>query len=125
MSCQQQATTNRVPVPWKVADLKPYPRQAALFRDLNGVELGELAQDIKANGLRSPPEVLPDGTIVNGHQRVRAFRLLGLAEIPVVVRDDWARQGPADVEKHFIEDNLNRRHLDKLELARCCQRLVE
>ncbi len=109
----------------KVADLKPHPRQAANFPDLPDAQLRDLADDMERNGQKVPLEVLPDGTIVGGHQRWRAAKLLGWEEVNVWVNDELAAQGEAAVEQRLIEDNLNRRQLDRLEMARSYRRLQE
>lgn len=110
---------------WKLTKLKPHPRQATMFDDLPEVELLALAEDIKANGLRHPVEILPDGTIVAGHQRCRAAKHLKWTEIDVVVRHDLAEQGDDAVEAHFIRDNFTRRQLTPLGQARCVKRLMD
>jgi ParB/RepB/Spo0J family partition protein len=112
-------------VKWKINKLIKHPQQDTVFGDISDAELTALAADIKANGLQHPIEILPDGTIVAGHQRVRAAVLLGRKEIDAVVRTDLAKAGEAAVETHFINDNLRRRHLSPLGLARCVKRLVE
>jgi ParB/RepB/Spo0J family partition protein len=75
------------------------------------------------HGLRQPVEILSDGTIITGHQRVRAGKVLGWKEIEVVVRTDLEEAGPSAVEAHFLSDNLIRRQLSPLGRARCIQRL--
>ena len=55
---------NKEVIKWKVADLKPHPRQAQFFDQLPFHLIRDLAQDIKARGLKEPLEILPDGTIV-------------------------------------------------------------
>ena len=57
---------------WKISKLKEHPKQTALFGNVSDAELAALVADIKANGLHDPVEILPDGVIVAGHQRVRA-----------------------------------------------------
>jgi ParB family chromosome partitioning protein len=110
---------------WKLADLKPHPRQAGLFHEAQH-DPGDkgLADDMRLNGLQCPVEILPDGTILCGHRRTRVAQALGWDEIGVWVRDDLAAN-PAAAELRLIEDNLNRRHLGPLELARCYQRLSD
>jgi ParB-like chromosome segregation protein Spo0J len=109
----------------KLADLKPHPRQAGLFHDAHhDPEDKDLAEDMRLNGLQCPVEALPDGTVVCGHRRTRAARSLGWDEIDVWVRDDLVDR-PEAAELRLIEDNLNRRHLGPLELARCYRRLKE
>jgi ParB family chromosome partitioning protein len=112
-------------VNWDIDKLKPYPKQADWFEDLSGANLRALADDINKNGLLIPPEILPDGTLITGHQRVRACRLLGGKQIPVRVRHDLAQAGEVAVELRFLTDNLNRRHTDPLGQARCYQRQLE
>jgi len=101
-----------------VDSLQAYPRQAEMFGDLSEPELLALAADIEKNGLQCEIEILSDGTIVAGHQRLRAVKLLGLKTVQCWVREDLVEQGEAAIEMRFIEDNLNRRHLTKLSIAR-------
>src|SRR5262245_20047175 len=110
---------------WKLSRLKGHPRQVMLFGDVSDEELRALAEDMREHGQRDPAEILPDGTGLTGHQRIRAARLLGWEEIDVVVRRDLAEAGAAAQEKHFINDNLLRRHLSPLGRARSIRRLLE
>lgn len=106
----------------RLADLSPHPKQAGLFEELPEEQIKALAENIKANGLHHEIEILPDGTIVCGHQRARALKLLGWEEVNCWVRydlDDLA------VEARLIDDNLQRRQLSPLEAARCYKRLKE
>jgi ParB family chromosome partitioning protein len=110
---------------WPVAGLKPYSRQAGFFPPPPEHEVKELAADLEANGLLQPVEVLPDKTIVCGHKRVQAAKMLGWTHVTVWVREDLAARGPAAVETRFIQDNVTRRQLSPLELGRCYLRLRE
>lgn len=109
----------------KLDCLKPHPQQKELFPPLSDIELQCLADDLKKNGLRYPAEILPDGTIVCGHQRVAAAKLLGWAEIDCIVRHDLAAAGNDAIERHLIDDNLNRRQLAELDIARIYRHLKE
>jgi ParB/RepB/Spo0J family partition protein len=111
-------------VKWKISRLKEHPRQAEMFGDVSDEEIKELAADMRRHGQRQAVEVQPDGTILGGHQRVRAARLLGWKEIDVVVRHDLVEDATA-AEAFFINDNLVRRHLSQLARARCIKRLVD
>jgi ParB/RepB/Spo0J family partition protein len=112
-------------VGWRVADLRPHPRQAELFPEAPEHEIAELADDMQRNGQLMPIECLPDGkTIIAGHRRTAAARLLGWETLQVWVRDDLA-DDPAAVERRLIEDNLNRRQLGRLAKARLYKRLRE
>lgn len=107
----------------KLESLRPHPEQAKLFPPLSEAELQALAEDLKQNGLRHAVDILPNGTIVAGHQRVAAARMLGWTEIRCRVRYDLAEQGPKGVEEFLISDNLVRRQLTELEVAALCRRL--
>jgi ParB family transcriptional regulator, chromosome partitioning protein len=93
--------------------LHDHPQQAAMFGDVSDADLEALAADIEQNGLHHPVEILPDGTILSGHQRVRAALSLGGTHIDVIVREDLA-DDPKAAELHFLAENLNRRQLSKL-----------
>lgn len=110
---------------WKIAKLKDHPRQAEMFGDVGDGELKALAENMSKRGQREPVHITPDGTVVAGHQRVRAAKLLGWKEIDVVVRHDLAGEGDAAVEEHFIEDNFVRRQLSPLARAKSLKRLME
>src|SRR5262249_7621186 len=106
-------------------DLEPHPRQQEVFADLPDEQLEELAVDMKLNGQLVPIEVMPDGTIICGHQRVKAAKKLGWDSVKAVIREDLAAQGEAAVFDRLVSDNLNRRQLDPLGQARCYQKLKE
>lgn len=112
-------------VKWEIDKLKDHPRQQDVFGDVSDEEIADLAANMKRNGLKVPIEVLPDGTVVCGHQRVRAARMLGWKEIDAVVLDGLGGADSAAVEERFYEDNLHRRHLSPLARARCIGRLME
>jgi hypothetical protein len=117
------ARLNRRQETRKLKDLKSYPKQADFFDDLPPEELKALADDIKRNGVRIRVKILPDGTIISGHQRVRALKLLGRTDITVIVCHDLANADPATIEREFLEDNFRRRQLDLLAKARVALRL--
>jgi ParB/RepB/Spo0J family partition protein len=110
---------------WPLDRLKPHPSQAGLFQDTPEAEFEELKNDIAKRGLRHPVEALPDGTIICGHRRVRALRLLGRRTVPVLVLHGLAAQGEAAVRRHLITDNLLRRQLTPLGKVRCYVGLLE
>lgn len=110
---------------WKLSKLYEHPQQAALFGDTSDVELAALVANIKKHGLRIPVEIMPDGTIICGHQRVRAARRLGWQEIDVIVRHDLVGAGEDAVKTLLIQDNLLRRQLSPLGKARCICTLME
>ena len=117
--------TEQTVTKWKIAKLKDHPRQAEMFGDVGDGELKALAENMDKRGQRDPVHIAPDGTVIAGHQRVRAAKLLGWKEIDVVVRHDLAAGGASAIEEHFIEDNFVRRHLPPLVRAKCIKRLME
>jgi ParB/RepB/Spo0J family partition protein len=121
MECNNETTKHIVK--WKIKDLKPHPLQSRFFADLPFHLLRDLAEDMRQRGQKEPLEILPDGTIVCGHQRTRAAKILGWDEIDVWVNGELASQGNLAVEQRLIEDNLARRNLDPLDQVRCYKRL--
>lgn len=106
----------------KIADLKPHPLQHIYFPNHPTDDIAEFAETLK-RGLDHAVEVTPDGMIICGHRRTAAARYLGWEEIHCWVRHDL--KGNLAIEERFLEDNLERRHLSKLAIARCYQRLRE
>ncbi|MDE2274984.1 MAG: ParB/RepB/Spo0J family partition protein, partial [Burkholderiales bacterium] len=86
--------------------------------------LYELAESIRSQGVMQPVLVRPlvdgDYEIIAGERRVRAARLAGLAEVPVLVKPvaDEAAAVMALIE------NIQREDLNPLEEAQGLQRLV-
>jgi ParB-like chromosome segregation protein Spo0J len=109
----------------KVRDLRPHPKQSAFFDPPTDAKVQEPAHDIQDNGLRTPIEILPDGTVVCGHTRLAAVKALGWTTVDVVVREDLAERGEKAVHARMVEDNLHRRHMSKLEQARAYDWLRE
>jgi ParB family chromosome partitioning protein len=110
---------------WPVKKLKDHPQQGKLFGELAEGEIQALADDMQRRGQQEPVEILPNGTIICGHQRVRAAKKLGWTHVKVVVRHDLAKRGKDAVLQHLIADNLVRRHLSLLDRARCIRALVD
>ena len=101
--------------PVSIHFLKPHPRKTEIFRNMSAKELLSLAYDIARHGLREPIDILPDGTILSGHQHI-LIALIGVTMVPVVIHDDLANR-PAEAELFLLEANYNRRHLSPLGLA--------
>jgi ParB/RepB/Spo0J family partition protein len=108
-----------------LSELREHPEQRDLVGDIPDHELQELAESIRQHGMQHAVEVLPDGTIVAGHQRVRAAKLLGWTEIDVIVRHDLADADDLTVLAILVEDNLIRRQMDPVALARSYRYLAE
>jgi ParB-like chromosome segregation protein Spo0J len=107
---------------WKLSCLHPHPKQSCLFRSRSSEETQELAANMQRNGQLHSIEALPDGTILAGHGRLKAAQLLGWEEVTVWVRDDLAGK-PLEAERRLVDDNLGRRQMGPLEIARCYRHL--
>lgn len=102
--------------------IDPNPYQPRRHADEAGIQ--ELAASIREHGFLQPLVVRPRGgrfELIAGERRLRAARLLGLAEVPVVVRECADEQA---LEVALVE-NLQREDLGVVEEARAYQRLVE
>ena len=108
---------------WPTAWLQPNPLQPRGQLDAAGVQ--ELAASIAAHaaegGILQPLVITPDGIVVCGHRRLAAARVVGLAQIPVVVHD----LSPAQQLEVMLVENIQRQDLSPLEEARAYQRLVD
>lgn len=90
----------------------------------NDIALNDLAESIKQHGIISPLIVTKKGNdfeLIAGERRLRASKLLGLKEVPVIVR---AEQEQKKLEIALIE-NLQREDLNPLETARAYKRLID
>jgi len=112
---------NKKIVTWPLDKLKPHPKQSFYFREPTLHEVEDLAEHMRG-GLINPVEALPDATVLCGHKRVKAAALLGWTEITVWVRNDLA-DDPVAAERRLVEDNVNRRQMGPLALARCYKHL--
>ena len=61
-----------------------------------------VCQAITDVGFRRPIDILPDGTIINGHGRYKAAKKLGLKEVPCIICSDLNDE---KVRKWRLEDN--------------------
>ena len=99
------------------------PRQPR--RAFDETALGELAASIRVQGILQPLLVRPDGDgdyeLVAGERRLRAARLAGLHEVPVIVREMSDRES---LEIALIE-NIQRDDLSPLEEAEAYHRLID
>lgn len=100
---------------WPLAELKRHPQQNDVFTPPTEQEIARLAADIDQNGLKMPLEILPDGTVICGHSRLKALKVLGWTEVDVIVRHDLEILGQREVLNLLVNDNRNRRQLSKLE----------
>lgn len=91
----------------EVCKFKTHPFSKEVFEDLSDEDYTALKNDIKKNDVRIPVEALPDFTLIDGHQRLKIAKDLGLRTLPCIVKnlsEDEAKQW-------IITANLLRRHL--------------
>jgi ParB family chromosome partitioning protein len=102
--------------------IKPNPFQPR--EDFDQTSIEELAQSIKEKGVIQPLLVRRRGDnyeLIAGERRFRATNLLGLKEIPVIVRDVSDQDS---LELALIE-NIQREGLNPIEEAHAYQHLME
>lgn len=93
-------------------------------RTFDDVELAELADSIRQNGVLQPLLVRDRGNyyeIVAGERRYQAARAAGLDEVPVIIRDI----SDDDVFKLALIENLQRSDLSPLEEANGYRQLIK
>ncbi|MCL6557281.1 MAG: ParB N-terminal domain-containing protein [Firmicutes bacterium] len=88
--------------------LKPHPKNKEYYGDPDPEKYEEIKRSVEAHGIRDPLKVLPDYTIVAGHQRYRIALELGLEKVPVIVGDLPEKEA----EYLLIADNEERRQSD-------------
>jgi ParB-like chromosome segregation protein Spo0J len=76
---------------WPIERLVEYPRNPRK----NDAAVDRMCASIREFGFKMPCLVRSDGEVVDGHLRLKAARKLGLAEIPVILCDEWT---PAQVK---------------------------
>jgi ParB family chromosome partitioning protein len=124
-----------IPVPSAIE--RPQPGETVLEVATDGIEtnpfqprrhiddehLKELSESIKADGILQPVVVRRKGQryqLIMGERRLRAARLAGIANIPVVIRD----VSDADALRLAIVENIQRENLNAVEEARAYRRLI-
>lgn len=105
--------------------IQPNPRQPRTTFDEGALQ--ELAASIRMQGIIQPLLVRPspagngDYELVAGERRLRAARLAGVREVPIVVREVSDRES---LELALVE-NIQRDDLSPLEEAAAYQRLID
>ena len=70
--------------PWPLARLIPYARNPRK----NDAAVDRMCAAIREFGFRIPVVARSDGTVIDGHLRLKAAQRLGLADVPVALADD-------------------------------------
>lgn len=111
---------------------KIYPNPDQPRREFNDVQLKELADSIRDYGILQPlvvskiEQITPSGIdvkyqLIAGERRLRASKLAGLLEVPVIIR----KVAPKENLELAIIENVQRADLNAIERAAAYQRLVE
>lgn len=92
--------------------LKNHPLNITIYGDApqgdeQKAEWEQFLASVKERGIDTPLLILPDNTIVSGHRRNRAARILGLKEVPVIVRNDL--EDDLDAQETLIVSNRETR----------------
>ncbi len=104
--------------------LKPHPKNAEFFPEPLPEEIRrEMLEDIRENGIATPLILARDHTILAGHQRWEMARELGLSHVPAIIKD-VDPESPEAVAL-LIKDNLLRRQLNDMQVARLIRALKE
>jgi ParB family chromosome partitioning protein len=94
--------------------------------EMGSNELSELVQSIEKNGLLQPILVTPNHngkyTILAGHRRAEAFKILGKEKIPCMLKNDVSRQ---DMAVFAIAENAVRVDLNPIEFAISIRHLLD
>ena len=69
---------------WSVERLVPYARNPRK----NDEQVEKMAASIREFGFRIPVVAKSDGSVIDGHLRLKAALVLGLSEVPVALADD-------------------------------------
>jgi ParB family chromosome partitioning protein len=88
--------------------LKCHPKNQEYYNGLTPEKYEEIKRSIEINGIRDPLKVLPDYTIIAGHQRFKIAQELELTQVPVVIMDIDQKEA----EYILIADNEERRQED-------------
>jgi len=88
--------------------LKPHVKNKEYYGDLDPAKYEELKRSMSVHGIRDSLKVLPDFTVIAGHQRLKIALELGIEKVPVKVED----LPESEAEYLLIADNEERRQTD-------------
>lgn len=91
---------------------------AEIFPLIEGAALTQLADDIRANGLREAITLHRDGRVLDGRNRLRACQLAGVEPY----FRTWTGEGSPVA--YVVSLNLHRRHLDESQRALVAKRIA-
>lgn len=80
-------------------DLKEYKNNP---RVISHEEIEKVANSIKQFGFKVPIVIDKDNTIINGHTRLKASKMLGMEKVPCIIADDLT---PEQIKAFRLADN--------------------
>src|SRR5438270_13255362 len=83
---------------WALARFVPYARNPRR----NDHAVDRMAASIEEFGFRIPILARSSGDVIDGHLRLKAGQKLGLAQVPLVICDDWT---PSQVKAFRLQVN--------------------
>jgi ParB-like chromosome segregation protein Spo0J len=83
---------------WDIEKLIPYARNPRKNDDA----VPKMAGVIKEFGFKVPIVIKSDGSVIDGHLRLKAAQMLGMEQVPVVLADEWT---PAQVKAFRLAVN--------------------
>ena len=84
MSSQEMTQSLQVQI-WPIDRFVPYPRNPRK----NDAAVDRMCDSIREFGFKIPILARSNGEVIDGHLRLKAARKLGLAELPVILCDEW------------------------------------
>lgn len=103
----------------KISELKPHPKNSYYFDDMVDDVWDDFLQSVRTSGITNAITITQDKTIISGHQRVRACKVLGMEEISYKMIEYTDEQKEI---KDLIESNLKQRvagNSNPVKLGRC------
>src|ERR1035437_10095902 len=82
-----------------ISQLAPYERNARIH---SKVQIRKIAESIREFGFVNPLLINETGTIIAGHGRVEAAKLLGMVQVPTILLESLS---PAQIRAYVIADN--------------------
>lgn len=109
----------------KINISKIIPSDTQPRKYFNDNTLQDLAESIKNFGILNPIIVKPENgkfKIISGERRYKAAKIAGLAEVPVIIKDEVDEKTVFEIS---LIENLQREDLNPIEEAESFKRLIE
>lgn len=103
----------------KISELNPHPKNNYYFDDMVDDVWDDFLQSVRTSGVTNAITITQDKTIISGHQRVRACKVLGIEDISYKMIEYTDEQKEI---KDLIESNLKQRvagNSNPVKLGRC------